>query len=27
MNQIKMPKPRKTLFQRITTWIKEKLWN
>jgi hypothetical protein len=25
MNQIKMPKPRKTLFQRITTWIKEKL--
>lgn len=26
-NQIKMPKPRKTLFQRIKTWIKEKLWN
>lgn len=27
MNQIKMPKPRKTLFQRIKTWIKQKLWN
>ena len=25
MNQIKMPKPRKTLFQRIKTWIKQKL--
>lgn len=27
MNQIKMPKPRKTLFQRIKTWIKQKLGN
>ena len=24
MNQIKMPKPRKTLFQRIIGWIKRK---
>jgi len=24
MNQIKMPKPRKTLFQRIIEWIKRK---
>ena len=27
MNQIKMPKPRKTLFQRIREWIKQKLGN
>ena len=27
MNQIKMPKPRKTLFQRIREWIKKKLGN
>jgi hypothetical protein len=24
MNQIKMPKPKKTLFQRIIGWIKRK---
>ena len=27
MNTIKMPKPRKTLFQRIREWIKKKLGN
>jgi len=27
MNQIKMPKPRKTLFQKIKSWIKKKLGN
>ena len=27
MNQIKMPKPRKTLFQRIREWIEQKLGN
>jgi len=27
MNTIKMPKPRKTLFQKIKSWIKKKLGN
>lgn len=25
MNQIKMPKPRKTLLQKVREWIKQKL--
>ena len=27
MNQIKMPKPRKTLLQKVREWIKQKLGN
>ena len=27
MNQIKMPKPRKTLLQKVREWIKKKLEN
>ena len=27
MNQIKMPKPRKTLLQKVREWIKKKLGN